>query len=91
MLSLQIMGLVSLLKARGAEGPGHTRSNVTLLEMERSPVVNFETFPIVLPYRGVADWLQVVLYTVMVNKNGECSSWSLTLRCSHLRYVRAPT
>lgn len=60
MLSLQIMGLVSLLKACGAEGPGHTRSNVTLLEMERSPVVNFETFPIVLPHRGVADWLQVV-------------------------------
>lgn len=64
MLSLQIMGLVSLLKARGAEGPGHTRSNVTLSEMERSPVVNFETFPIVLPYRGVADWLQVLTITV---------------------------
>lgn len=63
MLSLQIMGLVSLLcsfKACGAEGPGHTRSNVTLSEMERSPVVNFETFPIVLPHRGVTDWLQVV-------------------------------
>jgi len=60
MLSLQIMGLVSLLKACGAEGPGRTRSNVTLSEMERSPVVNFETFPIVLPHRGVADWLQVV-------------------------------